>query len=678
MKESQKSSTKVQGDRFPLHAPILGGMIGALCIYIAAHSPARNAIAAILGLPNRRCYLICGDFSIDAQSLDHISGLALLIAGLLAAWCLTDWLDTAPYERPLVFGLAAFALIVVPAAIIGGIAACAKWTLLRPPLGPLLTAIPAAALLAAAVVWKHWRPHAWNCRVVRTTPVVIMDSLAIGLVSVSAIVSFVHPATGYDALGYHAPLAAFLWRDGNLDAFLNRLPDYWPLAHPGSAEIWFGLLGMVGGERLADLGQLPLALMGSAAIYALSRRMGFAAGAARLGAAAFLMAPIVVAQIGMELNDVAAAALLMTSVALASAPPEQWSLWRYGLVGLGLGMAAATKLAIVPGVLGVLIFLAAGIIRRYPAAPRRCAFGSLAGLIFFAIPVAPWWVRNLNRYGNPVYPAAIPTIGRGILQTQNRKDREFVPLVPAWLLYPVLEPQNEYSGFGALFIVGAVPGLLVAAGRRRGRSVRLYVVLVASMLPAWWTLTRREPRFLLALFGLGFAFLPWSLLAVRRVRRRAGIVVLCMAALFSALVTLDQVLLPFARQTSMRSEFYDRQWNVDPVVAALPEKEALIYSVGYAPSSYPGYYPLLGASRTRLVIPVDTKTSIDGMITKMLRAHVRYVYVPASPENFASVEARFDPSRFEQAYVSTVDIPAIGKTRRYLFRLKRSEAPALL
>jgi hypothetical protein len=653
---------------------VLGAMVASLCLYIAVHSPVRGFLAAWLGLPNRRCYLVCSDSLTAGRLVDSVSGIAALVLSLLAAWCLVDWLDSAPYERPLIFGIATFALVVVPAAVIGGIAEWSNSTLLSPPAGPLLTAVPAAVILAAGVAWKRWRPHSLQWEVSTAAPVRIVEGLAGGLLAVSMILSFVHPPTGYDALSYHAPLAAFLWRDGNLGSFLNRLPEHWTLAHPGSAELWNGLLGIVGGESLANLGQLPLALLGSAAIYAFSRRMGFFAGAARLGGAAFLLAPLVVAQAGMQLNDIAGAALLMGSVTLASAPAERWALSRYALVGLTLGMVTTTKLALVPGVIGVLAFVTVTVIWRYRHTPKSWVAGLLTIAALFAVVVTPWWTRNLVRYGNPVYPAAIPLIGRGISQAEAPKDNEFVPSASAWILYPVLEPQNEQSGFGTLFIVGALPGLLVAAIRRRRRPAVLYVVLMAFMLAAWWTLTRREPRFLLTLFGLGFAFLPWSLVAVPRAMRWAGSAVLCVAAVFSAVVTCDQVLLPFARQPSTRSEFYDRHWNVDPAVAGLPESEGLIYNLGLARFSYPGYYALLGPSQKRLVIPLETAISNDEIVDRMQRAGVQYAYIPASTENCALVEARFGGSRFELVHVSTAETPAIGKTRRYLYRLKLAES----
>src|SRR5204863_298437 len=82
----------------------------------------------------------------------------------------------------------------------------------------------------------------------------VMSGLAATLLVISAAIAIHHPPTGYDELGYHAPLAVFFWSDGSLSQFLARFPGTWALAQPGSAELWFGLLRIIGGEPLAAPG----------------------------------------------------------------------------------------------------------------------------------------------------------------------------------------------------------------------------------------------------------------------------------------------------------------------------------------------------------------------------------------------------------------------------------------
>jgi hypothetical protein len=142
------------------------------------------------------------------------------------------------------------------------------------------------------------------------------------------------------------------------------------------------------------------------------------------------------------------------------------------------------------------------------------------------------------------------------------------------------------------------------------------------------------------------------------------------AAVFSVLVTFDQVLLPLARQPNTRAEFYDRVWGVDPEVALLPETEGLLLHSGYANYTYPAYYPLLGPSLRRVVIPVDTDATTDSIRADMRRAGVQYAYVTTLPESRTTVEAIYDGSQFELVHMSIVEESWRRGTRRYLYRLK--------
>lgn len=671
-----------------LAIPVMAGLLG---LYIALHSPLRDAIAAWFGLRSRGCFFCSDAYSLGALA-DTVAGL-VLIAGAVAA--AEKWAESFPgagYERPLVFGLGALAFIVAPAAALGWIGTLLQVGLLRPPMGPLLSAIP--AVLVVMIAARHgWRPRRPSLALERPGGLVLVVGGAGAILILSSIIlGLMHPATSGDALSYHAPLAVFLWRDGNLSAFLDRSPDIWALAHPGTAELWFGLLRVVGGEPLADLGQLPFALLGSAAVYAFARRLNLRQGAALLAASAFLLVPIVVMQVVSQPNDIVGAALLMTAMALSSAPVSRWSISRLALVGLGMGLVSVTKLALVPSVAGVGMFVVGALIWR---SWRGKNWSDLVrallvvGLAFLVV-VGPWWMRNISRYGNPLYPAALPLLGRGVfVHDFGTIDFAFVPSRLAWPLYPALEPHDDRSGFGALVLVGVLPGLGMALWRGRRQPLLLWALTTAITLPAWWVMTLHEPRFLLGLVGLGFVFVPWSLLAVPRPHRRTAIVLVAAAAIFSMAVTFDQALLPLARQPLDRAEFYDRVWGTDPAALSLPESEGLVLNTGYAPTifEYTAFYPLLGPSQSRLVLAVDSDATTDSITRQMRETGVRYAYVAASPDNRSMVQAIYDPSHFELVHTSTIIVgessgarrnllrPAVGDeentgTRRYLFRLK--------
>jgi hypothetical protein len=632
--------------------------------YVTAHSPVLRWLGRGVGLAVGRCYFTCGGWIAGGDPASMAAGWLLLLATAGAAWVLAGQPWAAPFERPLWYGVVWLGLVAVPGAALGAVGWAAGLPLLRPPLGPVLTAVPSLLLLVAERA--HWR-DAPRPRVRAPRGLAgLLALLAAVLLATTVAITLGHPPTGYDALSYHAPLAVYFWRDGDLGAQLTRTPWAWALAHPGAAELWFGLLRLAAGERVASLGQLPFALLGSAAVYAFARRLGLGGGGARLGAAAFLLAPIVVLQSGSQVNDLAAGALLMSAIALAAAPVAAWSGPRLGAVGLALGLAVTTKLAALPAVVAVAGYVAVGCwrARRW----RALGPGVLAGLVA----VAPWWGRNLALYGNPIFPAALPLLGRGyVVGDFVKKDAWFVPAPLAWPLYPWVEPHSDMSGFGAVFAVAAVLGLALALRRpRRREPLLLYAVTVVVAVPAWWVLTQHEPRLLLGLFGLTFAFTGYALGAVPRAKRRAASVVVGAAAVFSALVTLDQALRPLARAPVDRAEFYDRVWNVDSVAAGLPPSEGLLSHTGFARLSYASDYPLLGPELGRLLYVVDGELSADSITAIMRRASLRYAYLPAAPEAEAIVERMYPSDRFELVRRSRGSGEKLDEVRRYLFRLR--------
>jgi hypothetical protein len=159
-------------------------------------------------------------------------------------------------------------------------------------------------------------------------------------------------------------------------------------------------------------------------------------------------------------------------------------------------------------------------------------------------------------------------------------------------------------------------------------------------------------------------------MALARRHRRHGAVLLAAAAVFSALVTLDQVLLPAAQQPTDRWQFYDQVWTIDPAAASLPESEGVLFQQGYAPLSYAGDYPMLGRSHTRPLITVDAGISTEQIVARMRQAGIQYVYAPAAPDSQAVVESMFDQAHFELEHVSVVEQGVARGTRRYLYRLK--------
>jgi hypothetical protein len=479
-----------------------------------------------------------------------------------------------------------------------------------------------------------------------------------------------HPPTQGDALTYHAPLGVYMWSYGDLTTMLNRGPEEWGLSWPGTAELFNGLLRLLGGERLADLGQLPLALIGAAAAYAFARRTGLRGAAAALAPFAFILIPIVALQVGTQANDVAGSAFLMSAIALASASPSVWQADRVAAIAAALGLAAATKSSLLPGVLVVGLFVLVASLR---ASQLRAAAIALAGVCFVAV-VAPWWIRNASRYGNPIYPQTLPIFGHGVnIGARGAIDFEFVPRAAAWPLYPFLEPIDERSGYGALFAVFVLPGLF--ACWRRGRRWPLALLLASFIvtLPLWWKYSLHEPRFLLPYVGLAAALVPWSLYAVSARARPITAVALACAAVFSVFVSFDQAILPLARLPVGRSAFYDRLWAVDPTVVSLPERDGILQVTGFGLGrvDYASTYPLLGRHQRRVLVPLDAsgvRLSQTVVVRRMRATRVRYAYVTAITTHRAQVQRLFAGSAFRLLNYSTVVQAELIGARRHLFR----------
>lgn len=638
-------------------------MVGALGAYVYVHR----------GGPSP--YFISQQGILLDSVISAAAVATTIAAALTAAAVVSGGFAGLRYERSLVYGLAAFAFVVVPAAFVGGLAGWTGTTLLRPPWGPLIVGTPALALSAIAVL-RGWRPMPLRVELdVPSGLQLTLTVIAVGLLGTSAILSFGRPPTGFDALSYHGPMAVYFWRDGNIVSLLDRAPFGFAMAHPGAAELWFGLLRSGFGERAANLGQLPFALLGAAAVRAFSRRLGFPQAAANVAGLAFLIAPIVVLQAGIQVNDVIAAALLMSGIALACAPATSETPYRAAMIGLAAGLGVTVKLAVLPAAAALLTFVAITRIRassrKRDSVTRYC----LALALAFGFSVAPWAARNAVRFGNPIFPAALPFIGRGVVVGDFvKKDTQFVPFVAAWPLYPLVEAHRDDSGLGPLFLVAAAPGLLLAVFRRRNRPFQLYAAVSVTSLAAWWILTQHEPRLLLTVLGLGFAFLPWTLLQVPRKMRRGAVLVLIAAGAFSALVTLDLGLAPRVGEPADRVQFYDEVWGVDPFVSGRNEPEALLYNTGYANLSYAGDYPLLGPALSRILLTVDTDQSTEAIVDFMKRHGVRYAYVPASPTFQPVVEAKYAQEFFDTAHVSTVTSGTRAGTKRYLFHLRETSS----
>jgi len=438
-------------------------LIGSLAAYAVFHTPARQIVAGLLSVNAGRCYF-CGPWPTPERLVAAGSAVLFIICAIVASIRGARRFPGMNYELPIVSAVLFTFFIAVPASVVGGVASWSGYPLLRAPVGPIVCGVIVMAFIVGDLSRKRPRKvRTWTGFRLATgrsfLPAVLM-SLAALLLLLSAAIAFLHPPRAYDALAYHAPLGILIWRDGDLTTYLRENPEYWSLAHPATAEILYGLLQVAGGEALANLGQLPFALLGAASVYAVARRLRCSARSACVAAASFLLAPIVISQIGTQLNDLAGAALVLAAVALIVGQRDR-SVGRPLVVGIALGLAVTTKLLLIPVV--VVVLAAAALVSATSVRNRmsRLTYGQLLVTLLVVCAIAtPWWLRNLLLYRNPVYPAALPFVSRGVSPSDFvPKDREFVPTTALWPIYPVLEPHNDQSGFGPIVGIAGIIGL---------------------------------------------------------------------------------------------------------------------------------------------------------------------------------------------------------------------------
>ncbi len=632
----------------------------ALAAYLILHSPLRRRIDDVLGgLPS--CYSFCQQHGLSIIAAQSASILDIA-AALAAGYALSGMLRFRRLDRMVAFGLLAFAFVSVPAALIGGLGDVIQLHLLRAPWGPAISSLPALATLGF-LLYRGWRPSMPRFTLVRISPLaILMSALAAGMLVISAAISIHHPPTGYDELGYHAPLAVFFWSDGSLTQFMSRFPGAWPLAQPGSAELWFGLLRIIGGEPLTVLGQLPFAFLGAVGVAAFARRLGLSGKAALIASLTFLLVPIVAIQVGRIADDIVGAALVIGVAALAGAPRREWTVARVGVIGLAIGVMMVTKLALLPAAVALTLVVLWTVFRRDPSPDPPAADTPLldarrsrlirvglplaAGLCLLA--VAPWWLRNLFMFANPLYPSSLPLYGHGISQTLlGLKDRNHVPSTWLWPFYPLFEPHRHDSGIGTVFAVAIVPASIIGLLRARRRPLAIIAVVALITLPAWWLESRHEPRFLLGLFGLLIAVVPFAVAGVRRSWQTWAAAVLGVAAVCSAVVTLSTDLSTEARYPIDRIHFYDRLWRIAPAVTELPEADGILLDDQCGKNTFNRIYPILGSGQSRPLARIPCGQTTAQVVATLQSYQIAYVYVVVDVPHASMMDTRYPASTFQ-------------------------------
>jgi len=300
----------------------------------------------------------------------------------------------------------------------------------------------------------------------------------------------------FDSLWYHMPFAVEMVQSHSVVGMHHVETVFTNWFYPQNSELLHavGIL-LTGRDTLSlflNFGWLAMAFL---AAYCVGRPYG--RGAATTVAAAILLAchTLVVRDPGAAKNDLAAAALLLASIAVlveawaqargdqgenALVPamrketrfPQGMAGWALGAAGLAAGLAAGTR---VTG-LGMAAALTVAVVVLAPRGRRLAAFGwwtlpALAGGAF-------WYLRNLVVAGNPIPeveklgPISLPHPER--LQ-EGRPDfsiAHYATDTGVWRHYFAPGLHEAFGALWPLVVFGAAAAALLAVLHGRDRIVR--------------------------------------------------------------------------------------------------------------------------------------------------------------------------------------------------------------
>ncbi len=406
--------------------------------------------------------------------------------GLIGLWtAVIRRLAPADWPAPLPLLIAGIALYAAQYALGLGLLLVGAF---RPEAAWL--AVAAAVLVPAVILLRlgPGRAAAGPAALEFTRPERLMVVAAALVILASVIRSGLMPPIDWDFLTYHGPRAAFWASDGTLFGAYDapgRWQHYRAFQIAGTLPNAWSMLLTGGDWGVAAIGLMAWVAIGVAG-YPLARELGARPAAAVLAALAILTIPACFHHRSSGYADNLVTAAVVTSAAVFVAAERRGSL---ALAGWGIAAAAlafATKWTALPmaGMAG-LVWL--WMLWRHGAETRPgSALG--AGVAIGAIALA-WPAVLAARYGNPVFPFAIPPIG---VEGYDGPLREWRGGVPPPMSIPRAAFALTFDGFcrSRMLHNGVGPGGLAALGAgalallagRRLRSPALLAMLAASLV----------------------------------------------------------------------------------------------------------------------------------------------------------------------------------------------------
>ncbi|WP_394841466.1 hypothetical protein LZC95_30880 [Pendulispora brunnea] len=410
-------------------------------------------------------------------------------------------------------------LVLAAAAMVAGVRVLGAFDLATST--TLLVAL-LVATTAAALVRRHQRT-AFPLRGAVTRDVLPLLLLACGTIGVAVLTARWVPIWHWDSAGYHLPFVNFFLGAHGQSGVPPDIP--YLSTYPHNIEmLYVALRAMLPDDRLVDLGQIPLGIMGSVATTAIARQLGADRPEAIAAGCAWLLVPVAFLQLPTNYVDIGSAAFLLSAIYFVLAPPSVRTVL---VAGVALGLFLGSKPNAPSGT--VLLFAILGV-RCWRARHARLLPPALVAGIVILLLGAESYVQNLILHGNPVWPVRI---GIGpwrlpglitiddVLATAPALPRVHGPFVlrtlRAWSTLggvPVTFDMRM-GGLGPLFLV-CLPLAVVTLVQRR--SVMLLIATLATLMspePGW-------ARFILGFVALVFALATTQVSRLRDYAQRRG------------------------------------------------------------------------------------------------------------------------------------------------------------
>jgi hypothetical protein len=329
-------------------------------------------------------------------------------------------------------------------------------------------------------------------------------TVAIILLLVAPLGMALAPAVSNDALIYHLRFPEQTLHEGRWSYDAANSASFYPAA---TSTLYLATLAVDPSGSTAQLVHFGFFLLSIAAMAAIARRLGAATGLH----AALLLAALPTAGIvaGWSWSDLSLLFVLGAAVLALFAR-------QHVLACALLGVAAAVKYNALLAAIPLVVALAVSVIRSRDWKPL------VLGIALGLAAMSPWYLTNLLRTGNPVYPLLSGHGATEAVGSWSRGAGESWGTI--WSGY-FLRPQTLDEDIGGLlFLAVAVTGLLLTR-RRAAAAVAVAMWMVFLPLTPALRLLLPAVAAVLVIAGAAFEGRRWATALVVLFAIRGGVVV---------------------------------------------------------------------------------------------------------------------------------------------------------